>query len=454
MASGSSYEEQQKRLQTLFDAASTPESSKDPFEDDGEYGSDQEYQPSGDESTSSEDATKVSQTRGVRRNTTILSSGESISTSSSDTDDDHDRTLYSGFEELRPIHEREQLSQTQKSESDLDIERVIDESQEADESWCNTESEIPDFKFASSESGITVNIDDMVNVMDFFRLVFPQNFIEYLVNCTNIYGNALCNTNKPHKRHSRRAVYRETNCEEMMKFLGLSLLSGQTKCHNQRKLFSQADTLYYHPIFSYTMSGRRYEQILRCMCVSDLDAKGEKKVASFIDTLTLNFRKVYKPDEQLSLDESLMLFRGRLHFRQYIKSKKARYGLKFYELTSYDEYVLNVKMYSGKEDTDGDVDESKTEKLVLRLMRPYLLHGHHLFMDNFYNSVKFSQKLLDLKTHSTGTLRTNRKDNLKDIVTKKLKKGEHIWARKEKVYVSKRYYALSTSRRRLGRWRL
>ncbi|CAF4947838.1 unnamed protein product [Pieris macdunnoughi] len=110
MASGSSYEEQQKRLQTLFDAASTPESTQDPFEDDGEYGSDQEYQPSGDESTSSEDATKVSQTRGVRRNTTILSSGESLSTSSSDTDDDHDRTLCSGSEELRPIHEREQLS--------------------------------------------------------------------------------------------------------------------------------------------------------------------------------------------------------------------------------------------------------------------------------------------------------------------------------------------------------
>ncbi|CAH3967358.1 unnamed protein product [Pieris brassicae] len=129
--------------------------------------------------------------------------------------------------------------------------------------------------------------------------------------------------------------------------------------------------------------------------------------------LTLTFRKVYNAGEELSLDESLLLFRGRLHFRQYIKSKKARYGIKFYELTTHDGYILNVKMYAGKEVVDPNMheSESKTEKLVLRLMRPYLLRGHHLFMDNFYNSVKMAHKLLDLKTHCTGTLRTNRKDN-------------------------------------------
>lgn len=58
-------------------------------------------------------------------------------------------------------------------------------------------------------------------------------------------------------------------------------------------------------------------------------------------------------------------------------------------------------------------------------------------MDNFYNSVKLAQKLLDLKTHCTGTLRTNRKDNPKHIATKKLKRGEHVWLRKHKIYVSR-----------------
>lgn len=45
--------------------------------------------------------------------------------------------------------------------------------------------------------------------------------------------------------------------------------------------------------------------------------------------------------------------------------------------------------------------------------------------------------MLEKKTHTTGTLRSNRKGNPKDVVQKKIKKGEHIWKRKSSVYVSK-----------------
>ncbi|KAH9642821.1 hypothetical protein HF086_012315 [Spodoptera exigua] len=69
-------------------------------------------------------------------------------------------------------------------------------------------------------------------------------------------------------------------------------------------------------------------------------------------------------------------------------------------------------------------------------MRPYLLKGHELYMDNYYNSVPLSEKLLDLKTHTCGTLRSNRKGNPTSLVKKKLKKDEYIWLRKGKFYVS------------------
>ncbi|KAH9637011.1 hypothetical protein HF086_016288 [Spodoptera exigua] len=162
------------------------------------------------------------------------------------------------------------------------------------------------------------------------------------------------------------------------------------------------------------------------------------KINGFIDMLTRNFRDVYYPDKELSLDESLMLYKGRLIFRTYMKNKKTKYGIKFYVLTSHDGYVLSQYMYSGKTDVD---DESRTggktiEKLVLRLMRPYLLKGHELYMDNYYNSVPLSEKLLDLKTHTCGTLISNRKGNPTFLAKKKLKKDEYIWLRKGKVYVS------------------
>ncbi|CAG5010492.1 unnamed protein product [Parnassius apollo] len=169
--------------------------------------------------------------------------------------------------------------------------------------------------------------------------------------------------------------------------------------------------------------------------VTYLDSKGKDKIEKFINAITKSFMECYKPYKQLSLDESLLLFRGRLAFRQYIKSKKVRYGIKFFELTTSDGYVLNIMMYSGKDTTART--GKKSEKIVLRLMRPYLLKGHQLYMDNYYNSVTLSQKLVDLKTHTTGTLRSNRKDNPKDIIKKKLKKNQHVWVRKNKVYVSK-----------------
>ncbi|CAH1991134.1 unnamed protein product [Acanthoscelides obtectus] len=104
-----------------------------------------------------------------------------------------------------------------------------------------------------------------------------------------------------------------------------------------------------------------------------------------LDTLIDQYQKAYGPNTELSLDESLLRFRGRLGFRVYIKNKKDRNGIKFNKLMTSDGYLLNMEMYSGHR-SDHTKDNSKTEKenhghfsltekLVLRLMKPYLLKG-------------------------------------------------------------------------------
>lgn len=77
-----------------------------------------------------------------------------------------------------------------------------------------------------------------------------------------------------------------------------------------------------------------------------------KKLYPVFDMLIQNFQKSYFPYENLSLDESLLLHRGRLVWPQYIKGKKAKYGIKFYELCTHDGYVLNVDMYKGMYETN------------------------------------------------------------------------------------------------------
>lgn len=67
-----------------------------------------------------------------------------------------------------------------------------------------------------------------------------------------------------------------------------------------------------------------------------------------------------------------------------------------------------------------------TEYVVEKLMVGLLYKGRSLYMDIFYNSVKLSQNILQKLTYTTGTLRSNRKNNLKDVINKKFKKRESI----------------------------
>ena len=64
--------------------------------------------------------------------------------------------------------------------------------------------------------------------------------------------------------------------------------------------------------------------------------------------------------------------------------------------------------------------------VVLHLAKDLLKKGYVLSMDNFYNSVRLTKALTSNSTYVCGTLRSNRKENPKDVITKKLKKGEMI----------------------------
>jgi hypothetical protein len=49
------------------------------------------------------------------------------------------------------------------------------------------------------------------------------------------------------------------------------------------------------------------------------------------DTLITEFHDVDTPDEQLTIDEAICPFRGRVFFRVYIKGKPHKYGIKMLE---------------------------------------------------------------------------------------------------------------------------
>ena len=132
---------------------------------------------------------------------------------------------------------------------------------------------------------------------------------------------------------------------------------------------------------------------------------------------------MWYPGQHLSVDESLVLFKGRVKFRQYIKTKRARFGIKLYELTTSDGITLDFLVYSGKGmfyDDNHHNEMPSTERIPSVLMGPYLGKGHILFTDNYYASPTLASFFLANKTHLCGTVRNNRKHYPKDLSSSNL----------------------------------
>ena len=132
-------------------------------------------------------------------------------------------------------------------------------------------------------------------------------------------------------------------------------------------------------------------------------------------------KDLYVPDKNICIKESMVLWRGRIVFRQYIKGKKHKYGVKFLELCESGGMVQTILIYRG-EGTMTSGSLGRAGAMVSNLMEDYLDKGNLLYSENFYNSVSLAKFMTQRSTHLCGTLRFDRKENPKVLTGTKLKK--------------------------------
>ena len=131
------------------------------------------------------------------------------------------------------------------------------------------------------------------------------------------------------------------------------------------------------------------------------------KFRSLVDNVRAVCAGVYKPEQKLSVDESMIGYTGRPAFKQYIQNKPTPWGIKLWCIAETDTgYVLNFKFYTGKEDIS---PAGQGYDVVMQMVQPYLDKCHHVYYDNFFSSVKLVEDLLASDTYSCGTIRPNRK---------------------------------------------
>lgn len=251
--------------------------------------------------------------------------------------------------------------------------------------------------------------------IDFFELFFNRDIIGLIVVETNRYGS------------EKNQTWVPTNSMEIRKFIGLCLQMSIVRLPHLRDYWSTRPVYGGYPIGTKIMTRNRFESLLSSLHLADNSSYDGinrlYKISPFLDLLNTAFQSAYKPGKKVCIDESLVPFRGRIIFKQYIPNKRHRYGIKLFKLCAVGGYTSKVEIYAGK---DTSRIGSVASSVVLRLMNGLLDHGRILYTDNWYSSVPLAEELIQRKTHLVGTIKKNRKGLPKEVIDTKLKRGMSI----------------------------
>lgn len=215
-----------------------------------------------------------------------------------------------------------------------------------------------------------------------------------------------------------------------------------------QELFWSTDELIVTPFFRSVMSYKRFSKLKQYLHFADNEnydpATHENpklnKIFPVFQILNEKFKNLYTPMRDVTIDESLLLFKGRLGWIQYIPLKRARFGIKTYMLCEAKSgYICSCIIYTGK----GTILDKKykdlpmSSQVVMTLMEPLFNKGYCLTTDNFYTSPQLADLLLQNKTDTYGTVRLNRKEIPPDLLKTKLKPGEIAAYQRGKVLALK-----------------
>ena len=165
-------------------------------------------------------------------------------------------------------------------------------------------------------------------------------------------------------------------------------------------------------------------------------------------------KKNFVPFENLTVDEQLCNFRGRVKFRTYIPTKPGKYGIKIWCLAdAKTSYLVNAQIYLGKV---GNTPESNQgERIVRELCEPVLDKGYTITTDNFFTTMNLARYLKSRHTALVGTIKKSRRF-LPSIITEKSRETGSMFLYHDNITICRysekpgKYVLLLSSQHQLG----
>ncbi len=273
----------------------------------------------------------------------------------------------------------------------------------------------------TGQSGLQIPVPD--NPVDFSLHILDEEVFESIAQWMNSKAakRNYVNVNR-FGRRKHGVKWSDVSSADIKKLFALILLTGLVKKPTIHDYFSQ-NVYISTPFFCRpdTFSRDRFYQLLsnlRFADYSNVEPQRMEKVQPLIDLLRQKIQAVYEIDGVGSLDEFLLLYKGKLYLKQYIPKKRSRFGIKGFSLNeSSSAYTYDFEIYCGATGTNNwcegmdDVGElTVSERIVVHMLNRSELLGksYTITTDNWFSSFRLASYLLDHGTMCLGTIRCNR----------------------------------------------
>lgn len=306
---------------------------------------------------------------------------------------------------------------------------VSDEVPEDTDQWSTTShAPFPQPVF-NKDSGPFIVLSQDAKPIDYFSLLFPDSLWTELVTETNRYGQ------------SKPGAQKATDKPEMKAFIALTLAMAIHKLPQVKNYWS-SDWVLAVPQFRQIFTRDRYWFLFSNIHLVDNanalprdDPQHDRlfKVRPLIKRLNETFSEHYSPSQNLSVDESMVRFKGRSTLKQYLPMKPIKRGFKVWCLScSCCGYLLQFQVYTGK---DAEQSVGLAHRVVTDLVCPIYSNANFVvFMDNFFSSLPLFEELQQDGIFACGTYRSNRAGFPKELNDstrlKQLSRGDALFLHK------------------------
>ncbi|XP_048872236.1 piggyBac transposable element-derived protein 4-like [Brienomyrus brachyistius] len=239
------------------------------------------------------------------------------------------------------------------------------------------------------------------DVISTFKLFIPHSIEKIIMESTNLEGR---------RRFGDQWV--EMDSTEFNAYLGLLILIGLYKSKGEA-----VANLWNFDTGRHIISGTMELERFRAISVAIRFARHETEVAEIAEDKLAPIRDIWElwvdklgllfnPDQDITVAERLIPFKGHCHFRQHVPNKPGKYAIKLWlACDSVSSYVWNVQLSTRK--TAGE-SKKKNRGMRVALDLTKGLRGHTLFCDSFFTSYELGQLLLKRKMSMVGAVHRSR----------------------------------------------